>query len=113
MTGLELELGGLQPSLGLHTQTTSAILPSYTPYNVINHQPVRLDVISDVIGNPHYSALPIESWELELGLPNIAYVSHMAHPVTLTSSMTSSSLSIFSYRAPRNAYVDIAYAVLT
>ena len=62
----------------------------------------------DVIGNPHYSALPIESWELELGLPNIAYVSHMAHPVTLTSSMTSPSSSIFSYRAPRNAY-----AVLT
>jgi len=30
---------------------TSAILPSYAP---INHQPVRLDVTYDVIGNPHY-----------------------------------------------------------
>jgi len=30
---------------------TSAILPSYAP---INHQPMRLDVTYDVIGNPHY-----------------------------------------------------------
>ena len=29
----------------------SAILSSYAP---INHQPVRLDVTYDVIGNPHY-----------------------------------------------------------
>jgi len=36
---------------------TSAILPSYAP---INHQPVRLDVTYDVIGNPHYPYVIID-----------------------------------------------------
>ena len=46
---------------------TSAILPSYAP---INHQPVRLDVTYDVIGNPHYPYVIVDlGLQLSLGLP--------------------------------------------
>jgi len=69
---------------------TSAILPSYAP---INHQPVRLDVTYDVIGNP---PLPLRHRRPRvtanvttrgLGLHTISLLSHQRVGPPLTSCL--------------------------